>query len=443
MIRFIGKLFSKNKTKKLNFPDEPNIIFGRYVDQNKTEEQYDCWDKSKNLYKEKKYLDAFIEFFNYLKDSSIDNVSFELEETKINFTLIQGSKTVTGTINETEVLAEAELVRFDKLEVPVMRKLLQENYYLNFSKFAIKNDIYTLKYFSPIEDAHPSSLYYALKELAIEADMYDDVLVDEFDSLKAINTDHVEDISEHEKRIKLKFFKKWIEETLDRIKELDSDKFTGSISYNLLNLAFKIYYLLAPEGKLLDDIGNLQGMFYENDDSTINEKNHRMIEEFESFKQKSDDEILKSFYRIKATFGVVKPTSHENVTNFMQDELEKVKYYVENKHPEIVRQMCEYIISYAGYSFGMPSIANDILLIAWRVLNPELFMELGFTQKLYDQKSKKFNTEAIKKKINTLVGHSKKRHSNIDFNVNNLDFSSINDFAISFIDEFRNLKYNL
>jgi len=443
MFRFIGKLFSKNKTKEFNFPDEPNVVFGRYVDQNKTEVQYNSWDNSKSLYKEKKYLEAYIEFFNYLKDSTIDNVSFEREETKLNFTLIQGSKIVTGTINETEVLAEAELVRFYKLEVPVMRKLLQENYYLNFSKFAIKNDIYTLKYFSPIEDAHPSGLYYALKELAIEADMYDDVLVAEFDSLQAINIDHIEDIPENEKLVKLKFFRKWIEETLSRIKELDSDKFTGSISYNLLNLAFKIYYLLAPEGKLLDDICNIQEVFYENDDSTINEKNHRMVEEFEGFKQKSDDEILKSFYRIKATFAVVKPTSHENVVNFMQDELEKVKYYVENKHPEIVRQMCEYIISYAGYSFGMPAIANDILLITWRVFNPELFLELGFAQQYYNHETKKFNAEAIKKRINRLVDQSKKRHSDIDFNTNNLDFSGINEFSISFIEEFQNLKYNL
>ncbi len=443
MIKIIDKFFSKNRTEELSFPDEPNVLFGRFTDQNKTKEQYESWDKSKSLYKEKKYLEAFYEFFNYLKDRNLDNVTYTKEESKISFTIIQGSKIVTGTINNREVQAEAEVVRFDKLDVPVMRKLLQENYYLYFSKFAIKNDIYTLKYFSPIEDAHPSTLYYALKELATEADMYDDVLVEEFDSLQAINIDHIEKITESEIRIKLKYFRKWIEETLKRIKEIDSDQFTGSVSYNLLNLAFKIYYLLTPEGKLLDDIRYIQGIFYEDDGSTVNEKNHRMVEEFRNFQQKSDDEILKSFYRIKATFGVARPTAHEHVVNFMQDELEKVKWYVENKHPEIVRQMCEYIISYTGYTFGMPSVANDLLMIVWRVFNPEFFAELGFTHHFYEPENNKLSAESIKKRIHTMVSHSKKRHVRISFNANNLDFNSVNDFAISFINEFQNLNYNL
>ena len=442
MIKIIDKFLSKKKSEEVLFPDEPNILFGRYSDQNKTKEQYESWDKSSALYKEKRYLDAYSEFFNYLKDKNIDNVLFTRDESKITFTIIQGSKIVNGTINNREIQAEADVVRFEKLEVPVMRKLLQENYYLYFSKFAVKTDIYTLKYFSPIEDAHPSSLYYALKEVATEADMYDDVLVEEFDSLQAVNTDYIEQISEAEKNIKLKYFRKWIDETFMRIKDIDSDKLTGSISYNLLSLAFKIYYLLAPEGKLLDDIRFIQGIFYADDDNNLNEKNYRMMEEFKVMRQKPDAEILKSFYKVKATFGVAKPSSHEHVVNFMQDELDKTKWFIENKHPEIGREMCEYIVSYSCYSYGMPAIANDILMVAWRILNPEIFKELGFTQQFYEPETKKFHIDAIKKRINALISHSKKRHEKISFNSNSLNFNSLNEFIFSFIDEFRNLNYD-
>ena len=442
MIKFIDKFLSKKQTLELSFPDEPKILFGRYTDQNKTKEQYESWDKSAALYKEKKYLDAFVEFFNYLKDKEIENVTFVRQESKIDFTIIQGSKIVNGTINNREIQAEAELVRFNKLDVPVMRKLLLENYYLAFSKFAIRNDIYTIKFFSNIEDAHPSGLYYSLKEVATEADMYDDVLIEEFDSLKAINTEHIEQIDEKIKQIKLKYFRKWIDETLIRVKDIDSDKLTGSISYNLLNLAFKIYYLLAPEGKLLDDVRFIQGIFYQDDENTLNEKNYQMIQEFKSLQEKPDSEILKSFYKIKATFGVARPSTHEHVSNFMLDELEKTKWFIENKHPEIAREMCEYIISYSCYTYGMPAIANDVLLIAWRVLNPEIFSELGFTESFYNPENKTFNTEAIKKRINLLVNNSKKRHIKISFNTNNLNFNSLNEFISSFINEFQNLNYD-
>lgn len=442
MLKNIKRVFSINKKKELSFPDEPKVLFGRYSDRNKSKEQYDSWDKALSLYKEKKYIESYNEFFNYIKDKDLENVIYVTEESKINFTIIQGSKIVTGVINKREVQAEAELVRFDKLEVPVMRKLLQENYYLYFSKFAIKNDIYTLKYFSPIEDAHPSSMYYALNELATTADMYDDVLVEEFDCLQSINIEHIEQIPDFEKQIKLKYLRLWIGETLNRIKNLDSDKLTGSISYNLLNLAFKIYYLLAPEGKLLDDIRYIQGIFYEDEEDTLKEKNYRMIEEFKNQQEKADSEILKSFYKIKATFGVARPTSHEQLVNFMQDELEKTKWFVENKYPDVVRQMCEYIISYSCYSFGMPAIATDLMMVAWRIFNPEIFTELGYSTQYYDVENQKFNVDVIKKRIKLHVNHSKKRHPNIQFNSNNLDFSNINQFSISFINEFQNLNYD-
>ncbi len=442
MIKIISKLWLKNKEKGLHFLDEPKILFGRYSDRNKSKEQYDSWDKALSLYKEKAYIESFNEFFNYLKDKDIENVQYIKEDSKISFTIIQGSKIVTGMINNREVQAEAELVRFDKLEVPVMRKLLQQNYFLYSSKFAIKNDIFTLKYFSPIEDAHPSSLYYALKELATEADMYDDVLVEEFDSLHPINIEHVEQIPESEKQIKLKYFRIWIDDTLKRIKTLDSDKLTGSISYNLLNLAFKIYYLLAPEGKLLDDIRYIQGIFYEDDEDTLKEKNYRMIEEFKIQQEKADSEILRSFYKIKATFGVASPTSHEQLVNFMQSELDKLKWYIENNHPEVVRQMCEYIISYSCFTFEIPAIANDLMMVSWRIFNPEIFTDLGFSDQFYNNEQQKFNEELIKKKINAIVKFYRKRHPNIQFNPDNLNFENLNQFAISFINEFQNLNYD-
>ena len=275
----LNRLLSKKKKEDSSLAKEPQLLFGKYTDRNKTKEQYESWDKAINLFKDKKYLDSYYEFFNYLKDKNTENVNYEKEGSRIKFSFVQGSKIVHGILNEKEVQAEAEVARFKEQNVAVMRKLLKENYFLYFSKFAVKNDVYTIKYFSPVEDAQPSSFYYALKEIATEADMWDDVLVEEFPSVQAINTEHIEEISELEKQVKLAYFRKWINETLEQVEKHNAEKFTGAIAYYLLNLTFKIYHLLSPEGTLLDDVRFIQSLFYKEDQKSLNEKAASMIEE--------------------------------------------------------------------------------------------------------------------------------------------------------------------
>ncbi len=438
----LDRFLSKKKKEDSSLAEEPDILFGKYTDRNKTKGQYESWDKSINLFKDKKYIASYYEFFNYLKDDKTENVQFEKNGSRINFSFFQGSKVIHGTLNEREVQAEAEVARFHEQNMAVMRKLLKENYYLYFSKFAVKNDVYTIKYFSPVEDAQPSSFYYALKEIATEADMWDDVLVEEFPEVEAINIEHIEEINEHEKQAKLTWFRNWINEALTKVEELDSAKFTGAIAYYLLNLTFKIYHLLSPEGTLLDDIRFIQSIFYKKDNKSLDEKEAAMIEEYKRLVSKPDDEIVKSFYRVKATFAVVAPTNHETVSAFMNSELEKAKSYIENNYLDIVEEICKYAVYFSSYSYGMPAVANEILMVFWRVFNPVFFADLGFKQSFFNTNTNTIDKENVVKRIEHILSHSKKRYPMGQFNVDKLDFSSKLDFAVSFIGQFQQLKYD-
>lgn len=440
-MNFFERLF-KSKKNDIPVDIEPKILFGKYTDRNKTKEQHDSWEKSVNLYREKKYLDAYHEFFKYIRDEEEQNVKFERLDKKIDFTLIQGSKIVHGSLNEKEIQAEAEVAKFTEQNIAVMRKLLKENYFLYFSKFAVRNDIYTLKYFSQVVDAQPSSLYYALKEISTEADMYDDVLVDEFDCVEPINIEHIEAISENEKEIKLKYLKKWIGETLEEVSKLDSDKFIGATAYLLLNLTFKIYHLLSPEGTLLDEIRYIQSLFYREDNRSLKEKLVHMQDEYLKLLEKSDDDILKSFYKVKATFAVAQPTTHKAVVNFFKSELGKKESYIDNDFMDYAEEVCKYVIYYACFFYGLPTVAHNILLVFWRVFSPDFFHELGFKQAFYNDKTDSLNEELIKSHINQIINISKKRHPKIAFTPDNLNFTNKLDFAISFIEEFQHLNYD-
>ena len=126
----------------------------------------------------------------------------------------------------------------------------------------------------------------------------------------------------------------------------------------------------------------------------------------------------------------------------MMAELEKTKSYIENNYPEIVEEICKYAVYFASFTHGMPAVANDILMIFWRVFNPKFFDDLGFTQCFYNQETNTLEEDNIIRRIEHILSHSKKRHSQIQFNIEKLDFSSKLDFAVSFIGEFQHLKYD-
>jgi len=67
-------LFDRIFGANVNDDNQPDIRFGRYSDSYKTPEQYDAWDSALEKFDKKEYLDAYKDFFFYLKDEEEDNV---------------------------------------------------------------------------------------------------------------------------------------------------------------------------------------------------------------------------------------------------------------------------------------------------------------------------------------------------------------------------------
>ena len=280
------KLFGRGKKKEEGQPD-PQIPFGRYSDNNKPAAKVSRWTDADSLFKEKKYTESFDAFFEYLRDDTTQNVVYERNGAEGRFHLYQGSKIVRGTFNGEVLKAEVSLVRMPQPSVPVMRRLLEMNFNLYYSRFALDNDRLCMSFDSDIETASPSKLYYGLKELSTKADKQDDLLVQDFAMLETTDSDHIIAIPEDEKKVKYEYLQKWIKQTLDTISPLDADKFSGGIAYMLLALIYKIDYLITPEGKILNDLEKITGIYFKKDERPVVEKNRDMIEEFKKMQAKS------------------------------------------------------------------------------------------------------------------------------------------------------------
>lgn len=433
------KLFGK-KSPKQPVPAGPEISFGRYSDNNKPPGKVLRWTDADNLYKDKKYGESLDAFFDYLRDDAIQNVSYERNGAEGRFEFLQGSKIVRGRFNQEVLEAEVTLARMPQPSVPVMRRLLEMNFSLYYSRFALDDDRLCMRFDSDRETASPSKLYYGLKELATRADKQDDLLVQDFTILEETDNEHLLPVSDHVKKVKAAFLKKWIQETLDMIAPLDADKYSGGIAYLLLSLIYRIDYLITPEGKLLYELEKIGGIYFKKDERPIPEKNRDMAEEFKKMLAMPDEDIYRSLIWSKHTFSIVAPQNYKTIAESIHASNQNMVWYRDNGHPQIGSKISEYGISYCQYSYSLPSAVTELFHILMQVNYADFFGELGYTETLYDQTKNRINAAAVIDQVKNIQSRWKEKYPGMDFKTQNLRFDSLLNFTLSYTNELEFLN---
>lgn len=433
---------------------EPTVKFGRYSDAYKTKEQYQSFDIANDLFKQKQYLPAFKNFLAYLCDQQLQNVSFTENEKHINFEFIQGSKKIAGYIDETKVVAEAKIARFDKLSVSFMRKLVETNYFLRYTRFSFDEDIIYLKFDTSVVDATPQKLFYAFRELATKADKHDDLLLDSFTMLQPINTSHIADLPAVEKEHKIQYLRNWITQVLQTIEDLskaganknqqvDPNMLAKGSIFILLALAYKIDYLLAPQGKLMDIVEKIHGIYFTNLHLSLADIVGNMTKEFAKISKMSNEDIQKELYKAPATFGIVNRVSPPQLVGFITTMLDEVNFYQEHKYDTVVSGLINYTVQYIMFDYGLPKVLKDFFHLIIVVNNMAFFKNLGFHNVYYDDKQQKICKKAINKKINFLQKEARKFYPNFLIRTKKLKFSTLSKFSSSLLHELTQVDYSI
>jgi len=380
---FFKKIFGSRESENTFLNDgEPNIKFGRYSDSFKNEQQVEKWRKALELFKEKDYLNAYRHFFMYLRDDAADNVTINEVDNVIQFEVYQGSKKESGP---------------------------------------------------------PEKLYYALKEVAIQADKLDDLLINEFSSIENIDNTHIEPLDENELNVKIKWLKKYITDALNLVNDIGT-KNDGDKAFILLSLAFKLDYLISPEGNLMDKLEKVQVVYYQqNSTKNIQEKIAEMVELFEDINKLTNEEISNELYKTKATFGVGTPTSHTIISDQIQELSPQINGAIENKNFELAKAICEYIAGYALFFYGMQRPTKRFFEFLVKIMNYEYYEELGFQRTYF--KNGQLNKSEITKRLNEINNSFKSEFPGIALNPGNLKFEARAHFAYSFLKEIQKLPY--
>ncbi len=435
----LDKLFGWGK-KKVDAPVGPEIPFGRYSDNNKPLAKVNRWTDADNLYKEKNHTESIDAFFDYLRDDAAANVVYERNGAEGRFQFYQGSKIVRGSFNQEQLQAEVTLARMPQPSVSVMRRLLEMNFNLFYSRFALDNDRLCMKFDSDPETASPSKLYYGLKELATKADKQDDLLVQDFSTLEVSDAEHIEVIDEREKEAKYVYLQKWIQQAYETINPLDAEKFSGGIAYILLSLIYRIDYLITPEGKLLNDLEKIAAIYFKKDERPVAEKSRDMMEEFKKIQAIPKEEIYKYLFRSKYTFSIVSPQPYKTIADCIHGANQNMIWYRDNGHPAIASQIIEYGIMYCQYSYSLPKAITELNHIYMMVNYPDYFTALGYSTIYYDAGKNRFDEDAIIRMIKAIQDKWKDKYPLMDFKTNNLRFDSLVNFNYSFTNEMEFLN---
>ena len=432
------KLFAWRKKKKV----VPDIVFGRYSDNNKSVAKVNRWTDGDNLFKQQKYQESLDAFFDYLSDDEQQNIVYERNENEGRFEFYQGSKMVRGDFDAENLQAQVTLARMPEPSVAVMRRLLEMNFNLYYSRYALDGDRLCMRFDSEIKTANPNKLYYGLKELATKADKQDDLLVDEFTHLEALDTEHILPVSEGEKEVKFSFLQKWIRETLDYINGLDPEKFSGGIAYLLLTLSFRIDYLITPEGKLLHDLEKIVDIYYRKDEKPITDKNAGMIEGFKKMLERTVEQVYPFLFRSKHVFSIVTPQNHKVVADAMNNAAVNMAWYRDNNHAFIANKVLEYGFSFCQYSYSLPKPLSDLFGLFMQVNYGDYFTALGFSKSLYDPLLNRFDEDEIEDCIESIIEEWKKKYLKLQFKVKNIRYDSLVSFNNSFTAEIANMNFD-
>lgn len=414
---------------------------GRYSDAYKPREKVDKWKQAEKFFDEKNYIEMYKTVFDYISDDTEKNVTYTENNGAIEFTLYQGTSIVKGIADGEKVTAEADIAQFEKTSVAFMRRLLEMNFSLFYSRFCIKDNRICMKLYTNASDAYPGKVYYGLREVARRSDKQDELLLEDFSMLKPVPDESKEHIPDAEKEVRYKYMMKWMDEVFKKADTLNQEKYSGGISFLLLNLLYKIDFLISPQGTVMNRLEKINMAYYVKDNKSYVEKNNEMLKQFKELAALPKEEVFAGFYNVRSSFSLVDPANLQIMGETIKNEVDKNYWWKENDHPDIALAVLEFTPTKAFFSFGMPKFLNELFFLLLNVMNQDYFNELGAGKKYYDPSNNTFNEILITDDVKNIIEKGKEQFSDLKMAAENFKYDSLYSFTLSYLKEIEKLDY--
>lgn len=437
---FLGRIFPWLKPA---IP-EPGVAFGRYSDAYKTEAQQAAWNRALLLFEEKRPLDAYREMLVFMRDDVADNVRWQESEKGIQFEFLQGSRRITGWADRDQVRVESRIAWADDLNVGFMRRLMEHNFRLRYARFALSPDnCLSIVFDSHTKDGSPYKLLQAFRELSINADKQDDLLVEEFRTLRRVEDEELRmPLPDGEKKIKIAYLRQALEAVFAALQQAqpDPNRFPGGYVYLMLGTAFRIDYLVRPEGVLMDTLEKVYQVYFAKDDRTPAAKVEQMRRLFQKCLERTDEQMAAELYHTRSTFGITPAVGHDRVQALIETELPKMDWHIEQNHPEIISMaIAKYMVGYGLYHYTPPPPDRAFFHLFFQITEAPFFKDLGYDADFW-LPGGQLKKEAVLEAIRAIARQWRPQYPQLKPETQYLQFSSLPVFAKSYLNMVKNIQ---
>ena len=388
---------------------EPDYRFGRYSDNNKSAFQTRSWYEAERFFREKKYHEAFEALMVYMRDPAENNIRFMQEGDTYRFTLLQGTKQVEGVFDQEGIKAWVKLVAMPQPNKPVMRRMLDANADLYYSRYALQNEVLCLMMDLPLDMCSPGKIYYGLKEMATRADQQDDLLLDEFPALQAADPIQQHPFTDKESKVKYHYLQYWLKHCLEQVEQMPADSFSGGIGYSLMALLYRIDYLISPEGKLMHMLDEAIARYWASrEERSAVERNQTLKKVLNEMMALPKETVYKGFYRNTASFALSAAVPYQRVIDHVQEARQTALWFHQNGYTDVAYRVQEYGLLFPLYTFSMPKPYADLVRLFMHINFPAFFDELGFANQFV--RGEQCAMGAIQHSVDHIVQSARERY---------------------------------
>lgn len=428
---FWNRIFNRSEEGVYPGPD----LFGRFSDVHKTPDRYARFDASRAAFEQGNYRQALIDFLEYIRNPQANNVTYDPAARVLTFEIVQGSRLIKGVLEHDRVIVRSQIVDGTQFTTGLLRRFLEKNYSLNYSRFCLDEHKQLHVIFeSFVQDANPYKLYYGIKELALKADKNDDLILDEFHQFDVLDEDKQTPLFEKVLDIKTSFFYTTLSSVKNSLDNgvLRKSHDANSVIYAILGTLYKIDILLTPNGRSTDIIETAHRQYFADTTRPVERRMSALVGALEALFSKEKDDIRKEWYDVVYTFGLNPSISLPQAKDFIQTEIGRVQWHIENFEPQKAHFIIQFTISYILFNYSVDRLLFGLLLFYYRVTDQSFFTAMGCRGQFINEKGG-LNRRQIVHELKQVVDLYEEEYYNVAIPYQAINTDSVVTFGLSLL----------
>lgn len=418
--------------------------YGRGTHALPSSHEKELFDRASEAFVHGNILDGYAFFLSSLihqnNTFALPHLSIEHSDEMIRFSLYQGYALIKGTVTATSLEAYADIALSEKLHVAIKRRFLERDFQLTYCRFSQNGGIIKLSIRLDNATITPQKIFFPLREIALNADFEKEFIAGEFDESALLDTEHLLPIARDVIESNFIFMHQWIKETRQSLIGLLSNDNTGMVSFSYLALLLQIDYLLLPHKKMAKNISEKINGYFMDDEKLTEDKNADLEQYLAELESMDIESFATQFYHCAYTFSPFDQAMHDEIAAFIDESLNKVRWYKNNRSNYVISVIYRYISLYILYNYGLHPSLRALFHLHVEIYASAFFKATGEIP-LYDPLTQTFKQNLIAQRIRESIEPYQNRYKGLQNFAEHLSYSDLDHFSQSFYLQIKNLDY--